>query len=248
MKKVYLLVIIAIYGTLVFSQSAFTIITPVNPTADLVTPTDTDVTSDTAEYFNSSPSSTIVAPLLVINNSGLTIDVKVRRTVLSVVPGSVNFFCWDLCYAPGTSVSGGTVSIAAGDTAFLFYADYNPSGNSGTSYIKYKFYNNVDSTEFASATIKYTSGTVGIEDEEMGVTNVYPNPASQYINFDYSIGSNKSSISIADITGKIVRNINLQENSSKQVIGLDGLTDGIYIYTFYVNGKAISTKKFIIKK
>jgi hypothetical protein len=248
MKKLYLSILAVCVTGLSFAQNAFTISTPLTATTDLVTPLGTNVTSDTAEFFTADEFSSIIGPLVIINNGGSAKDVKVRRTQLNVVPGSSNFFCWDLCYTSIVSVSGGTVNIAGNDSVFVFYADYDPAGNSGSTYVNYKFFDANDTTQFASVTVKFTAGTVGIEEEAAVIANVYPNPASQFINFDYTLGNHKGSIAISDLTGKIVKNMNLPENSTKQVIGLDGLNDGIYIYTFYSDGKAISTKKFIIKK
>jgi hypothetical protein len=248
MKKLYVSILAVCVSGLSFAQNAFTISTPLTATNDLVTPLATNVTGDTAEFFNADQFSSIIGPLVIVNPAGTGKDVKVRRTQLSVVPGSSNFFCWDLCYTSIVSVSGGTVNIAANDSVFVFYADYDPAGNSGSTYVNYKFYNNSDTTQFASVTVKFTSGTVSIEEEAAVIANVYPNPASQLINFDYTLGNHQGSISISDLTGKVVKSVNLPENSAKHVISLDGLTDGIYIYTFYSDGKAISTKKFIIKK
>jgi hypothetical protein len=249
MKKLYLGILLATFtlGSS-FAQNTFIISTPLVGNADLVTPTGTDVTGDTAEYFNSGLINLITAPLMIINPTGSQISVKIRRTQLSIISGSSNYFCWDLCYSPTTSVSSGTVTIPANDTVHVFYADYDPQGNGGTSYIRYKFFNTVDSTEFSEATVKYTSGTIGIEDEEVVLSKVYPNPASEFICFDYNIGNNEGTLTVADMTGKIVRTMNISANTNKQTINLDGLTSGIYIYAFHVNGKAISTKKFIIKK
>jgi hypothetical protein len=249
MKKLYVAIVLATLtlGTS-FAQNTFIISTPLVGNADLVTPAGTDVTGDTAEYFNSGLINLITAPLIIVNPTASSITVKIRRTQLSLISGSSNYFCWDLCYSPATSVSSGTVTIAAGDTATVFYADYDPQGNGGTSYIKYKFFNATDSTQYSSATIKYTSGTIGIEDEEVSLSKVYPNPATDFIIFDYNVGTSDGTITIADLTGKIVKTIVVGAGTNKQTINLDGLTNGVYIYAFHVNGKAIATKKFIIKK
>lgn len=248
MKKLYLLGIFSLLTMKVFSQNAYTLNTRLVATQDMVTPTNTIVNGDTVEFFNSDEYSAIVSPLIVINNNGSTHNVKVRRTQLSMVPGAISFFCWDLCYAPATSLSGGTVAVPANDSVFVFYADYNALGNSGTSYVQYKFFNDLDSTEFASVVVKYTSGTVGIEEQASVISNVYPNPASSLINFEYVLEHGNGSIVITDLTGKVVRTATLPVNSTRHTFGLEGLNDGIYIYTFYEGNKTISTKKFIINK
>src|SRR5687768_16780888 len=246
MKKLYIAFLLVSLSGISFAQSTFIISTKLTPVADMVTAQGTDVTGDTVEFFNSDEYSLITAPLMVVNPNGTTKTIRVRRTILSVISGSSNYFCWDLCYSPGVSVSG-TLPVAANDTNVSnFYADYDPLGNSGTTYINYKFYNDGDTTEFASTTVKFTSGTVGIEDQELIISNVYPNPASDFINFDYILGNHKGKITIADMTGKTVRSAILPEGSTKHSFSLEGLTEGIYIYTFYGDNKAISTRKFII--
>ncbi len=248
MKKFYILIVAGCLSGAAFAQSSLTAITPVAGAPDMVTAPNMLMDGDTAEFTTLGVINTIQGRLSIINTTGASKTVKVRRTVLSAVPGSSNLFCWDLCYSPSTSLSSGSVTIAPGDTTMLFYGDYEPNGFAGTSYIRYKFFNQADTTDAVSITIKFTAGSLSIEDEPVVLANVYPNPASQFINFDYTIGNNNASISIADMTGKIVKNINLPENSTKQVISLDGFMDGIYIYTFYADNKAIATKKFIVRK
>lgn len=248
MKQIYLFILLVITAGSTFAQGAYTISTKLVAVADMVTPTNTDVTEDTVEFFNADEYTTIFAPLLVINSGTGSDSVKVKRTVLSVVPGTTNFFCWDLCYSAGTSQSIGTVTIAATDTVTVFSADYNPAGNVGTSYINYKFYNDDDTTEFANVIVKFTSGIVGIEEQQAAISNAYPNPASSQITFDYVVGQNEGNIIITDLTGKVVRTSILPANSTKHVVDLNGLTEGIYIYSFYSKNKAIATKKFLINK
>jgi hypothetical protein len=248
MKKLYLGILMIAIGGISFGQNAFIIRTPIAPNSDMVTANDIIVTNDTVVYFNADEYADVSGGLFqVINPSGSSMDVKVRRTTLTTIPGAANFFCWDLCFTPPVSVSG-NVTIASGDTAKVFTPDYQPQGSSGTTFVKYKFYNSADTTQYSTLIVKFVSGTVGIEDEELTISNVYPNPANLFINFDYTLGNHRGKITIADMTGKIVRTAILPENSTKQVIGLEGLTEGIYIYTFYGDNKAISAKKFIINK
>lgn len=248
MKNIYLFFLLSISAGLTYAQNDYTISTKLVSVADMVTPINTVVTGDTAEFFNADEYSPIFAPLLVINSGVSSASIKVRRTPLSVVAGSINFFCWDLCYAPATNQSVGTITIIPGDTVALFYADYNPNGNIGTSYVNYKFFNDADTTEFSSVTVKYTSGTVGVEEEKVAISNVYPNPASTQITFDYVVGHEEGNIVITDLTGKVVRTSILPAYSTKHVIDLNGLNEGVYIYSFYSKNKAIATKKFIVRK
>jgi len=78
-------------------------------------------------------------------------------------------------------------------------------------------------------------------DEPTSVTNqinVYPNPATNVVNFDF-VGSEDSwNVTLFDKTGKIIR---VTDDSS---INLGELDPGIYFLSF-TNGKTIHTKKIV---
>jgi hypothetical protein len=76
------------------------------------------------------------------------------------------------------------------------------------------------------------------------VNNVFPNPASDFVNFNFSeIG--KTRIDILDITGHLVKQIEA-DNEKLQKINISDLSNGLYIYKVYQNGK-LSFGKFTKK-
>lgn len=89
--------------------------------------------------------------------------------------------------------------------------------------------------------------TVNVEDlETVGHFNVFPNPSAGQTTFEYDlVNGSDVQLSIFDLTGKVVE----QKNMGKQAAGRNqfvwnpnGLTNGLYFYTFSVNGQTASGK------
>ena len=76
--------------------------------------------------------------------------------------------------------------------------------------------------------------------------SLYPNPASTEITIESSL-KNNSSVSILDVTGKLVKTIRFTTN--KLNIPVTDLDNGIYFYNVYdVNGNILHSNKFVIAK
>ena len=78
--------------------------------------------------------------------------------------------------------------------------------------------------------------------------NVYPNPASDYLTINLSSGSgdNLTEIIIADVTGKEVEKISV-ENLSSIIINTRNYIKGIYLINEMNNGTKIRDGMFIVK-
>ncbi len=256
MKKFYLFAIMSFISAAAFSQT-FTILTPPGGAPGLVTAPGIDVTGDTVVYCDDFSDTTIIiqGKLYVVNETGATINTVVRRYEECLVPGSDNYFCWDICWSSTVDISG-PMPITSGDTVNYFYGDYKPLGQAGASVIRYRFYDDANQSNFSEVYIKFNAGSclaiedcfVGIDEEEASLTAAYPNPASEHITFEYNTAGDNGVIVISDLTGKVVKTLNINSNSTKSIVGLEGLNSGIYFYTFHVNNKPVSTRKFIIKK
>jgi len=78
--------------------------------------------------------------LAVENISDNNINVKVKKTEISVVPGTENSFCWVMCYDASVLVSTKYITIPAHSmNSTDFYGEYYPKGHLGTSIIRYTF-------------------------------------------------------------------------------------------------------------
>jgi len=86
------------------------------------------------------------------------------------------------------------------------------------------------------------SGPSGVDDIDNDMIKfIYPNPASSMIQFKLA-KTGPAKIEIFDITGKIQKKVNF-ENEDVFEISLADMSNGIYIYKVYQNGK-IGTGKF----
>ncbi len=86
----------------------------------------------------------------------------------------------------------------------------------------------------------YSIMDVGLEGSPMFNISLFPNPATDYIHINSN--TNIDMYTIQDITGKIIRSINLSSNAF--TIDLDILTPGIYLLQLTSN-KMITTKRII---
>ena len=89
--------------------------------------------------------------------------------------------------------------------------------------------------------------TVGVDNiEAISGINVFPNPATNEINFEISLTDAKE-VAIIDATGKLVKKVSI--NKELTTVNVSQLTNGLYIYQVYnTNGDRIYVDKFSITK
>lgn len=86
--------------------------------------------------------------------------------------------------------------------------------------------------------------STGLEEFGVGSSFVYPNPTSDILNFSLSVKN--ASISILDVTGKVVKTVNT--NSNIVSVNVSNLTNGLYFYNVISKGETILTNRFIVAK
>ncbi len=114
-----------------------------------------------------------------------------------------------------------------------------------------------DTTDYDIATIKY-SNSVGIVSEPMLIPNSvelfqnFPNPFNPSTMFRYEMNSaSYISIVISDVTGRQIASIvNARQNPGSHEVEFasEGLPSGIYFYTLFSDGIAVSTKSMVLLK
>jgi len=79
---------------------------------------------------------------------------------------------------------------------------------------------------------------------------VYPNPAKDYFIIDYFLleGNTSAIIGINDITGKLVKNINIHDKQNQIVVETKDLQSGIYYISLMTNNSISKTVKIAIFK
>ncbi len=88
-----------------------------------------------------------------------------------------------------------------------------------------------------------TVATDNITDEDIKV-DVFPNPTTGLVQFDYKIGTPIGTLEIFDILGKTLKKIGLQKEG-KLIISLEDMTNGVYIYKLTSNDGKFSEGKII---
>lgn len=102
----------------------------------------------------------------------------------------------------------------------------------------------------------WVSGTLtdnlSIDEENAGVkVNAYPNPAKDFTTIEYVLDNDANvSISMTDLTGKVVYSNNLGQRNAglnNLVVSTTEFSNGVYMYTLTVNNKKV-TRRIIISK
>ena len=187
----------------------------------------------------------IASYLTVKNTSAADIDVICEKNVISQPQGSSNHFCWGgTCYGSATIISPDFTTIDAGQSSTEFSGHFTGPPNS-TATVEYCFY---EDPLFATClTVIYDGNGATIIKENIShvISDFFPNPANDFIKFNYYLNDNASLI-IMDILGNKVKQVALQEKGEKN-IDISDLSKGIYFGNLMSNNEIIAIKKLIIK-
>ena len=194
----------------------------------------------------------IVCHLFVTNNTANPIQVVVKKVIKAndTVPGTMNTFCWGLCFPPNIYVSPAIALPGMTTDSIDFSGHYSPMGYSGTSRIRYVFYDETNPSDSVCVNVSYGAFPIGVQNSAAKniLGNAYPNPANSTVSFSYSINSGETgSIVIRNILGSKVSEIPLVNPEGKISVPMSNLPDGIYFYSLNLEGKACVTRKLIIK-
>lgn len=197
-------------------------------------------------------SNVISAYLDLKNISGSTINTKAKKIENSLQPGAKVTMCFaGHCYLSNTFVTPYQDTIEPGGMDTTFIGDYKAYGALGSSIITFVFFRTDNPDDSAYVIVQFNATPVDIQqftDPVFEISSPYPNPATSKISFNYNFPENFSaSFTLSDITGSIIKEISLY-NKGLLEIPTDGISDGMYFYSFYFNGKMIMTKKLIVQR
>jgi len=189
--------------------------------------------------------------ITVNNTSKSNMAVWVKKTELSIISGTENYFCWAQCYLPTTFFSPDSIVIKKGDSSVAFSGDYDAQGNAGASYIMYTFFDKYNPTDSVAFVVKYIAGSgVGINEvaPKAEVSNLYPNPAKNYVSINYDLkGATQARLEIRNILGSVVKVVEINETKGTIRVDVSDLTNGVYFYSFIVNDEVLMAKKLVIQ-
>ena len=180
-------------------------------------------------------------------------NVIVEKEVVEDLEGATNFFCWGSCFDPEIYVSPSPVTVAAnsvtGEGELSFHVLFDPEVF-GKVMVKYSAYDRGNLEDRMTINVVFNKSGVGLSDPSaVRFGQAYPNPASSVINFDYSLNANdKASVSIYNLLGQEVMNLPMNTLQDRLSFSVSDLNDGIYFCNLFVNGCAVKTEKFVVKK
>lgn len=85
----------------------------------------------------------------------------------------------------------------------------------------------------------------GTFSEELDV-DVYPNPASGWVNLGLPKTEGQGTVSISDVTGRLVHTIIVEEGTQNLKVDLRGWRDGLYIVKFESEGGSLIAKRLMV--
>jgi hypothetical protein len=122
----------------------------------------------------------------------------------------------------------------------------NPLGGFGTGTLRVRVYDMNNPTDGDTCTwIVNSLNTTSVEDKDVNVAFVYPNPAYDIVSVATS--SLFNSIAVFDIQGKKVL-YSLFENTNETSVNLGELKSGVYFVKTYADGLFMETQKFTISE
>jgi len=201
---------------------------------------------DTIATFNDD----IIYPLSITNNTNVIKKILVKKREINVVQGSENLFAWSATFNPNIMADTmGFLMYPHSSISNAFKAIYNPNNNVGESEIQYVFYNKYDVNDSSYINIKFNVVYNSVqEDNNKNISfDMYPNPASNFVNFAYKI-KHESNLIIQNLLGQTIAKYRLANSENNFKIETSNLQNGIYFCSIINSNGKVETNKLVISK
>ncbi|MBM3436071.1 MAG: T9SS type A sorting domain-containing protein [Bacteroidetes bacterium] len=196
----------------------------------------------------------IVDDILVKNNSANYLLVKAKKIENYLIPETVNTFCWaGLCYAPNVYISPLYDTLFAGETTLPgeFAGHYNPQTHPGESSISYVFFDMNNPNDSVMVTVLYDATLTGIQLQGLSrntISDPYPNPANQFVRFDYQISEPiLANLKIYSLIGSLVSELTLSSVQGTIQVETVKLEEGFYFFVLQIASSEVKTGRFMVK-
>lgn len=116
--------------------------------------------------------------------------------------------------------------------------------------VTYNDPNGSNDTACAQFTLKGpTTGILDANNAKYATLNLYPNPASTSVNFDFVAGANETvNVKVIDVTGKVINSQLINNNfSNKYTVDVTNVPNGVYFLDVTANDKKLRGKMVIAK-
>jgi hypothetical protein len=85
--------------------------------------------------------------------------------------------------------------------------------------------------------------------DKISVSNIYPNPASEYAEIDFNIapGLRDARLIFYNVLGSRIQEITLNKSDKKLRVNTRDMPTGLYFYQLSVDGQKVATKKMLVR-
>lgn len=193
----------------------------------------------------------VLDTLDVKNISSVTSEVKCIRTIIENIEGTINSYCWGVCYPPFVDTSTVAVIIPPQTTSFEFAGDHDPNGLVGVVKVKYTFYDSHNSGNQVTVFVNYdatNTGSAGDMQMQFFLSDAFPNPANNFVAINYEFTDIKNgALVIYNLLGTAVEKIDVSGKTGTVKINTSMYNEGLYFYSLLINNEVIRTQKLIIR-
>lgn len=196
----------------------------------------------------------IMAPVLFQNHTSKPLTLIIRKTSIQIGTSQKNYFCHNgQCLDP--AVNDYVVKIEAGQTLNTLHIALEAGLVPGISAVKYIAYNRANPAEAVDLDFNFLVEEKPVKKDiynsrHISLREVYPNPTFGYAYVDYNILDDlvSAKMILYNVLGNPVDEFDLPVTENKVKISTAHLDPGIYFYTLYLDGDAVTTRKLVVKK
>ncbi|MBX2915944.1 MAG: T9SS type A sorting domain-containing protein [Cyclobacteriaceae bacterium] len=209
---------------------------------------------DIQENYQALVGETLRIPIKIKNHSDKATFYIIRKAQSDLGQSQKGYFCLDKnCLE--ASFSEFSKRVEAGETiqqlAFVLESGLVASQHS----IRFQVYPKGNPTEMREFTVfvnvmDRVEKPVLFQSKEITIQDVYPNPVQDHAYIEYRIHqeNTKAKLSIHNILGKPMDNIELPAHETRVKLSTEEYTAGIYFYTLYLDNNGVLTRKLIVRK
>jgi hypothetical protein len=189
--------------------------------------------------------------LWIQNNTTDTLNMRVTKIELGVVPNTLNATCWEVCPPSDTAGQFPTITspIIRMDPAaieYSFAAHQYPEGISGCSHFRFIFFgdgsNYRDSVDIYFNHGQNCNTPASINGQQQIAFDVFPNPAKDLITVNLDENILEGEIIITNLLGLTVARYNVAELNGNKEISVANLQNGIYQLSILKDKEIIGTR------
>jgi len=214
--------------------------------------TDGDSVSEHTRILNGDVDTPIHGMIKVHNHSQGPLSLITFKQPVNLIENSTNWFWFGGNEYPFGVDTSALVTIDAGTTDESFEMWYDADGNEGISQIVYAFLDPVNAGNYALYWVHFNAEVTGLSEAILANTTfsaAYPNPASNFVSFDYDIPSEvkQAELVITNLLGAVVYEGSLNNFTGTERINVSQFTEGIYFASLKLDNEIALSQKILVQ-